>query len=243
MRNARKSLRCTIPPAREPTGGANEDVSWLRAIQLAFPGYPSGIEPITTCPLQWRGRAGFAPASVSPFANERLAESRRWRSATQCPYQGEHHAAREHRDDIGQQRLRVEFSRGQLNLDQIARGEWTGAVGGELSLLDRLDAARLQLRCPDRCRRILDEQVDLGRRLIDRNDEGACPGLDRIGVAELLRLAGADRGEHHDAVIAEAHGFGRDIALPAAELSRVGGDAPGPRRPQRVPGDPCRAPK
>src|SRR5438876_876402 len=26
-----KSLRSTIPPAREPTGGANEDVSWLRA--------------------------------------------------------------------------------------------------------------------------------------------------------------------------------------------------------------------
>src|SRR5258705_2254116 len=26
-----ESLRNTIPPAREPTGGANEDVSWLRA--------------------------------------------------------------------------------------------------------------------------------------------------------------------------------------------------------------------
>ena len=61
-------MRSTIPPTREPTGGANEDVSWLRAIQLAFPGYPSGTEPITTCPLQWRGRAGFTPASVSPFA-------------------------------------------------------------------------------------------------------------------------------------------------------------------------------
>src|SRR5258708_5323762 len=65
-----RSLRSTIPPAREPTGGANEDVSWLRAIQLAFPGYPSGIEPITTCPLQWRGRARLAPAPPSPAATE-----------------------------------------------------------------------------------------------------------------------------------------------------------------------------
>src|SRR5439155_22429405 len=162
-----RSLRSTIPPAREPTGGANEDVSWLRAIQLAFPGYPSGIEPITACPLQWRGRAGFAPASVSPFAKKLLVQSRRWRSATQCPHQGDHHPARDQRDDIRQQRLRVEFSRRQLNLHPITRGERTGAVGGELWLLDRLDAARLQLRCPNRCRGILDEQVDLGGGLID----------------------------------------------------------------------------
>src|SRR3982751_3605137 len=33
----RHSLRSTIPPAREPTGGANEDVSWLRANRRAFP--------------------------------------------------------------------------------------------------------------------------------------------------------------------------------------------------------------
>src|SRR5437762_6092338 len=39
-------------------------------------GYPSGIEPITACPLQWRGRAGVAPASVSTFANELLDQSR-----------------------------------------------------------------------------------------------------------------------------------------------------------------------
>src|SRR5882762_9496945 len=76
-RTANRRRRSTIPPAREPTGGANEDVSWLRAIQLAFPGYPSGVEPITTCPLQWRGRAGVSPASVSSLANELLAQSRR----------------------------------------------------------------------------------------------------------------------------------------------------------------------
>src|SRR3989441_10212543 len=84
-RTANTRRRSTIPPAREPTGGANEDVSWLRAIQLAFPGYPSGIEPITACPLQWRGRAGVSPASVSPFANELLAQSRRGDIGAQEP--------------------------------------------------------------------------------------------------------------------------------------------------------------
>src|SRR3989475_7643186 len=54
-RTTNRSLRSTIPPAREPTGGANEDVSWLRAIQLAFPGYPSGIEPITSLPVTVAG--------------------------------------------------------------------------------------------------------------------------------------------------------------------------------------------
>src|SRR6266516_1997257 len=57
MRTESKSLRITIPPAREPTGGANEDVSWLRANRLAFPGYPSGIEPITAA----RYSGGAAP--------------------------------------------------------------------------------------------------------------------------------------------------------------------------------------
>src|SRR5437773_9764057 len=57
MRTESKSLRITIPPAREPTGGANEDVSWLRANRLAFPGYPSGIEPIAAA----RYSGGAAP--------------------------------------------------------------------------------------------------------------------------------------------------------------------------------------
>src|SRR5438552_9468440 len=82
-RTTNRSLRSTIPPAREPTGGANEDVSWLRANRLAFPGYPSGIEPLTNCPLQWRGRAGLPPASVSPFPKRRLGQSRGW----WCPAQ------------------------------------------------------------------------------------------------------------------------------------------------------------
>src|SRR2546427_13208861 len=56
-RTANRRRRSTIPPAREPPGGANEDVSWLRAIQLAFPGYPSGNEPITAARY-----SGGAPA-------------------------------------------------------------------------------------------------------------------------------------------------------------------------------------
>src|SRR6266850_937337 len=65
-KRTKRRVRFTIPPARELHGGANEDVSWLRANRLAFPGFPSGIEPITACPLQWRGRAGLTPASVTP---------------------------------------------------------------------------------------------------------------------------------------------------------------------------------
>jgi hypothetical protein len=30
-----------------------------------LPGVPVASEPISFCPLQWRGRAGFAPASVN----------------------------------------------------------------------------------------------------------------------------------------------------------------------------------
>src|SRR5438045_5738478 len=64
----RKSLRSTIPPAREPTGGANEDVSWLRANRRAFPESFPVAAYSKHCPLQWRGRAGLTPASVSAFA-------------------------------------------------------------------------------------------------------------------------------------------------------------------------------
>src|SRR5438552_18843653 len=42
-RTTNRSLRSTIPPAREPTGGANEDVSWLRAKRLAFPVIPVAL--------------------------------------------------------------------------------------------------------------------------------------------------------------------------------------------------------
>src|SRR5206468_11148917 len=66
MRTESKSLRITIPPAREPTGGANEDVSWLRANRLAFPGYPSGIEPITAARYSGGGAPGFHPPPYPP---------------------------------------------------------------------------------------------------------------------------------------------------------------------------------
>jgi len=60
---------------REATGSSPEDrvvaraevVSWLRADPLAFPTAVSGLsERIERCPLQWRGRTGITPVSVSP---------------------------------------------------------------------------------------------------------------------------------------------------------------------------------
>ena len=42
-------------------------VSWLRATALAFPTFVSGIVSVACCyPLQWRGRTGIEPVSVSP---------------------------------------------------------------------------------------------------------------------------------------------------------------------------------
>src|SRR5436309_14545833 len=70
MRTESKSLRITIPPAREPTGGANEDVSWLRANRLAFPGYPSGIEPITAARYSGGAAPGLHRLPYPHFAND-----------------------------------------------------------------------------------------------------------------------------------------------------------------------------
>ena len=46
----------------------------------AFPTEVSGVSEgaRTTCPLQWRGRAGISPASVSPFALNCIANLDRW---------------------------------------------------------------------------------------------------------------------------------------------------------------------
>src|SRR5882762_10567647 len=124
-----ESLRSTIPPAREPTGGANEDVSWLRAIQLAFPGYPSGIEPITSLPVTVAGPRRSCTGFRIPIREiELLAQSRRRRSPAQCPHQRDHHADREQRDDVRQQHLRPEFSAGQPNLDFGSRRKRTSAI-------------------------------------------------------------------------------------------------------------------
>src|SRR5439155_23869216 len=66
MRTANRRRRITIPPARDLIGGANEDVSWLRAKHgEPSQNYPSGCT-VTTCPLQWRGRAGVTPAFLLP---------------------------------------------------------------------------------------------------------------------------------------------------------------------------------
>src|SRR4051812_49995454 len=109
MRTENKKRRITIPPAREPTGGANEDVSWLRATQLAFPGYPSGFEPITACPLQWRGRARGSPAFASPFSKKNLAQSMWRRGSARCPDERHHHTARAHPPDVPRQKLRSKY--------------------------------------------------------------------------------------------------------------------------------------
>ena len=63
--------RDSLPLPSETVGEAGVgQVSWLEAALLAFPGVvtPSGMENkrSETCSdlLQWRGRAGFTPASV-----------------------------------------------------------------------------------------------------------------------------------------------------------------------------------
>src|SRR2546427_10309072 len=84
-RTTNRSLRSTIPPAREPTGGANEDVSWLRANRLAFPGYPSGIEPLTNCPLHWRRRPASATRPAPPPVNRKTGQPLRFMRASEHP--------------------------------------------------------------------------------------------------------------------------------------------------------------
>src|SRR5579862_3815867 len=69
-------------PSREGiAGGANGEVSWLRAHRLAFPvSQWRGAD--FDCPLQWRGRAGLAPASVYPafaFFLRSYASEERWK--------------------------------------------------------------------------------------------------------------------------------------------------------------------
>src|SRR2546423_12403767 len=65
MRTANRRRR-TIPPARDLIGGANEDVSWLRATRFAFPGFPSGCESRRTARYSGGGAAGIHPAPQIP---------------------------------------------------------------------------------------------------------------------------------------------------------------------------------
>ncbi len=85
-------LVTTVEKPRYPPSGCvgvarREVVSWLRAASLAFPTLVSGVVStrvilseakeglfalrLTTvyCPLQWRGRTGISPVSVSPVRN------------------------------------------------------------------------------------------------------------------------------------------------------------------------------
>src|SRR3989475_6593531 len=228
-RTANRRRRNTIPPAREPTGGANEDVSWLRAIQLAFPGYPSGIEPITALPVTVAGPRRSCTGFRIPIREiELLAQSRRGRSPAQCPHQRDHHADREQRDDVRHQHLRSEFSAGQPNLDFVCRRKRTSAIRGEMSPLELFHAERFEFRRADHRGGVLDQQIHFVGRLIDRNYERARAGGKRVAIADLLHRPGWNRREYDHAVVAELHRVARDVALPAAELSRPARDGGGP---------------
>ena len=48
-------------------------VSWLGAVSLAFPTLVSGVVSARCCPLQWRDRAGLAPASGTPVRKSVVA--------------------------------------------------------------------------------------------------------------------------------------------------------------------------
>src|ERR1700704_5753595 len=70
-RQGRRPRHRSLPPGC--AGGANGEVSWLRAPALAFPGSTQwrGERWWYSCPLQWRGRAGVAPDfRASLFAND-----------------------------------------------------------------------------------------------------------------------------------------------------------------------------
>ncbi len=83
VRQRRGSWQCsagsTAAVPSPPRGGAKQvpdgHVSWLEAARLAFPGSPSGVSGgfqgaevpgKSRSSSQWRGRAGFTPASVGP---------------------------------------------------------------------------------------------------------------------------------------------------------------------------------
>src|SRR5204863_5670564 len=55
--------------------------------------------------------------------------------------------------------------------------------------------------------------------------------------AHLLCRTGTDRRENQDAVVAKTDGFRRDVALPAAKLTRVRRHSAGPYRLHRIPRD------
>ncbi|PYP41171.1 MAG: hypothetical protein DMD48_01070 [Gemmatimonadetes bacterium] len=77
-----------------------------------------------------------------------------------------------------------------------------------MALLDLLHPQRLQFRRRHGRRRVLDQQIQLDRRLIDRNHERARAQWERVAVAELLHGARGDRPQHDDAVVAELHRVG-----------------------------------
>jgi hypothetical protein len=61
----RRRSDATVPSPEGLLVARYEEVSWLRAFRSPSR-FPSGDVNGRICPLQWRGRAGFAPASEHP---------------------------------------------------------------------------------------------------------------------------------------------------------------------------------
>src|SRR5712692_2132560 len=187
-----------------------------------------------------RIRTGFRK---SPFARTSTRVSlgrrrrRRKRLFLQRPDELDTHGYCDQQDQKGDHRLRAKFSRGQLNLDDVARFERTGAIRREAPLLELLYAESLEFGRRDRGGGILDQQVELGGRLIDRDGERSCVRGKRVRVAELFHGPGRNRRQDDDTVMAKYQRVRRDIALPAAKLAAARRNAARPRRHERVPRD------
>ena len=92
-----------------------------------------------------------------------------------------------------------------MNLDAVARLERTGAIRREAPLLELLYAETFEFRRRHRGARILDEQVELGRLLIDRDGERARVRGERVRVAQLLHRPRRNRRQDDDTVVAKQH--------------------------------------
>ncbi|PYO91702.1 MAG: hypothetical protein DMD58_03645 [Gemmatimonadetes bacterium] len=105
-----------------------------------------------------------------------------------------------------------------------------------MSLLDFLDAERFDFGRGDDRSGVLDQEVHLGGRLIDRQHERARAGRERVRIADLLHPTRRNRREHDHAVMAELHRVARNVALAGAKLSDTRGDSPRPGRGERIGG-------
>ncbi len=122
----------------------------------------------------------------------------------------------------------------QLDHHLCSRGQRSGAVAREAALLDRLDAERLERAGGDARRSVLEEQVHLVRRLVDRQGERGPAGGQHVAVRELPYRTGGHRSVQADEVAPAFDGVGGEIACPNLKLQRARGEGAGPHRPQGV---------